>query len=184
MPYPCCCRQTSNGEYCDRCGVTTPAQWALTWPEIAIQYQLNGVLTDIIRIPTGTHILSQTPGAGGCCWNGPAFKICTNTQGVDRIARLFVWRTTEINTDYLTANWTFQPATLTPTQLCGTLGGNNQVGRVRWSKATLAGCRSGPYTAAVTASEGFISATGWCSQSAFLYSVQTAGNAVLDDVST
>lgn len=184
MPWPCCCRNENNGLGCSACDLQrTPLQWALTWPEFAIQYQVNGVYTDIFRMPTGTHILSQTPGGGACCWNGAGFRICTNTQGVDWIARPFVWRYSEFATEYLTANWVFEAASVTPVQMCGTLGGNNRVGRVTWSKTTLAGCRAGPYTVAVAAQDKApMSAAGRCSQSAFLYFTQVAGNVVLDDV--
>ena len=181
MPYPCCCRQANNGDFCVACGTTTPSQWALTWPEFVIEKLVAGVYSDVLRVPTGTHILTQTPGTAGCCWNGAAFTICTSNQNVTYIARPYAWVTTQGAEFYLQADFLlWQPATTSPTTICGNQGGNNRTGRVSWSKTELAGCRSGPYTDAVTGTNRIL-AFNQCQLTAYV--TQSAGNAILEDVS-
>lgn len=181
MPYPCCCRQTNNGDFCVVCGTTTPSQWALTWPEWAIEKLVLGVYSDLIRIPTGTHILTQTPGTAGCCWHGPAFTVCTNSQGVTYVARPYAWVTTDFTGQfYLDVNFTqYLSSAITPTRQCGTFGGNNILGAGRWSRTTLAGCRSGPYTTSIA---GYTRIPSFSLCQVSIYVTQTAGTVAIEAV--
>lgn len=184
MPYPCCCRNENNGPGCFACDLErTPLQWTLSWPEWYVEYFSGGQYLELFRMPAGTHVMTQVEGGGVCCWSGPAFTVCTTTQGAVWTARMMLWGyqepiTTELR---LTAGW--QYTTRTPAQLCGDLGGNNRLGTVSWSKTTLAGCRAGPYSVSVAGqSRAQIIIYQDCPQRGTRYFTQIAGNAVLDDV--
>ena len=188
MPYPCCCRQVNNGQPCNVCGGATPAQLALTWPGWRYYYYSPFPTETLIRnVPTGTHILTQVPGSiqGGCCWAGPAFAICTDGSGRQLVDRLFVWRAVKTvsgtPTEFLNAGMLRQQlATTTTVSICGSLGASNTDSAVQWSKTTLAGCRSGPYTSTVAAFDGQVFPA--CQQSLATRFNQTAGAVTLNAV--
>jgi len=188
MPYPCCCRQSQNGAFCYVCGSTTPTQLALTWPSWRYYYYAPFPTEKLIaQVSGGTHILSQVPGGGGCCYVGPTFAICrdafTSQQLVDR---LFVWASIKIVSGepvaFLTAGLMRQESSTIPAwEICGRLAGANRDSPTQWSKATLAGCRSGPYTGSVSASDGTV--YPYCAESSiFTRWQQTAGTVTLNAV--